>query len=58
MIQYIPLHGHSTFSFLEAIGTVKKIAEKAKKMELPAIAITDYNGMYGAVQFYNLSKDL
>jgi DNA polymerase III subunit alpha len=57
-MQYIPLHGHSTFSFLEAIGTVKKIAEKAKKMELPAIAITDYNGMYGAVQFYNLAKEL
>lgn len=55
---YIPLHGHSTFSFLEAIGTVKKIAQKVKKMELPAIAITDYNGMYGAVQFYNLSKEL
>lgn len=58
MVQYIPLHGHSTFSFLEAIGTVKKISEKAKKLELPAIAITDYNGMYGAVQFYNLAKDL
>lgn len=58
MTQYIPLHWHSTFSFLEAIWTVKKIAEKAKKMELPAIAITDYNGMYGAVQFYNLAKDL
>jgi DNA polymerase III alpha subunit len=43
---------------LEAIGTVKKIADKAKKMELPAIAITDYNGMYGAVQFYNIAKEL
>ena len=57
-MQYIPLHGHSTFSFLEAIGTVKKISEKAKRLELPYIAITDYNGMYGAVQFYNLAKDL
>ena len=55
---YIPLHGHSTFSFLEAIGTVKKIAQKVKKMDLSAIAITDYNGMYSAVQFYNLSKEL
>jgi len=57
-MQYIPLHGHSTFSFLEAIGTVKKIATRTKKMELPAIAITDYNGMYGAVAFYNLGKEL
>lgn len=58
MIQYIPLHGHSTFSFLEAIGTVKKIADRTKKLELPAMAITDFPGMYGAVQFYNLAKEL
>jgi len=57
-MQYIPLHGHSTFSFLEAIGTVKKIADRAKKLALPAIAITDFPGMYGAVQFYNLAKEL
>ncbi len=57
-MQYIPLHWHSTFSFLEAIGTVKKIADRTKKLELPAIAITDFPGMYGAVQFYNLAKEL
>ena len=57
-MQYIPLHWHSTFSFLEAIGTVKKIADRTKKLELSAIAITDFPGMYGAVQFYNLAKEL
>ena len=57
-MQYIPLHWHSTFSFLEAIGTVKKIANRTHKLELPALAITDFPGMYGAVQFYNLAKDL
>jgi DNA polymerase III alpha subunit len=29
---YIPLHGHSTFSFLEAIGKPKDIVKKAKEL--------------------------
>ncbi|MFZ2151254.1 MAG: PHP domain-containing protein [Candidatus Absconditicoccaceae bacterium] len=46
------LHGHSSFSFLEAIGKPKHIIAKVKSLEMTAIAITDYNGMYGAVNFY------
>lgn len=51
------LHGHSTFSFLEAIGKPNKILAKAKELGMDAIAITDYNGMYGIVKFYQLAKD-
>ncbi len=51
------LHGHSTFSFLEAIGKPAAIVNKAKELWMNAIAITDYNGMYGMVKFYQLAKD-
>ena len=51
------LHGHSTFSFLEAIGKPATIVNKAKELWIDAIAITDYNGMYGMVKFYQLAKD-
>lgn len=51
------LHGHSTFSFLEAIGKPAAIVNKAKELWMNAIAITDYNGMYGAIKFYQLTKD-
>ena len=51
------LHGHSTFSFLEAIGKPAAIVNKAKELWMDAIAITDYNGMYGAIKFYQLTKD-
>lgn len=54
---YIPLHGHSTFSFLEAISHPKNIVKKVKEMGLPAIAITDYTGMYGIPAFYLAAKD-
>jgi DNA polymerase III alpha subunit len=36
---------------LEAIGKPNKISAKAKKLGQEAIAITDYNGMYGAIKF-------
>lgn len=51
------LHGHSTFSFLEAIGKPVAIVNKAKELWMNTIAITDYNGMYGMVKFYQLAKD-
>lgn len=54
---YIPLHWHSTFSFLEAVSHPKQIVAKAKAMWLPAIAITDYTGMYGMPAFYLAAKD-
>ena len=54
---YIPLHWHSTFSFLEAITHPQNIVKKAKTMGLSAIAITDYNGMYGIPAFYLAAKE-
>lgn len=53
---YIPLHWHSTYSFLEALGSPQKIVEKAKEFWLPAIAITDYNGIYCFPPFYLAAK--
>ncbi len=51
------LHGHSTFSFLEAIGKPLAIINKAKELEMASIAITDYNGMYGIIKFYQQAND-
>ena len=54
---FIHLHWHSTFSFLEAIGKPAKIAARAKELGMSAIAITDYNGMFGAIKFFQACKD-
>jgi DNA polymerase-3 subunit alpha len=42
---------------LEAIGTPKEIIKKAKELELKNIALTDLNGMYGVVSFYDKAKE-
>ena len=54
---YIPLHWHSTFSFLEALGQPKDIVKRAKELWYPAIAITDYNGMFWVPSFFLAAKD-
>jgi DNA polymerase III alpha subunit len=51
-MSFAHLHGHSTFSFLEAIGKPASILHTAQELGMKAIAITDYNGMYGAIKFY------
>ncbi|HMS91063.1 MAG TPA: PHP domain-containing protein [Candidatus Absconditabacterales bacterium] len=56
-MNFTHLHGHSTFSFLEAIGKPAAIVNKAKELGMSAIAITDYNGMYGIVKFYQTAKE-
>ena len=54
---FVHLHWHSTFSFLEAIGKPWKIASRAKELGMPAVAITDYNGIYGTIKFLQACKD-
>jgi DNA polymerase III alpha subunit len=51
------VHGHSTFSFLEAIGKPTAIVAKAKELGMNAIAITDYNGMFGAIKLFQAAKN-
>lgn len=53
---FVHLHWHSHYSLLEAIGTPKAIIAKAKELEMEAIALTDYSGMYGIVEFYEEAK--
>lgn len=55
-MKFVHLHWHSTFSFLDAIGSPADIANKAKELEMNAIWITDYNGMYGMINFYQKAK--
>jgi DNA polymerase III alpha subunit len=48
----LPLHIHSNYSLLEGVITLDEIIEKAVNYNLPAIALTDTNGMYGLISFY------
>jgi DNA polymerase-3 subunit alpha len=48
---YVPLRVLSSFSMLEGAMEPKTIAERAAKLGFPAIALTDRNGLFGAMPF-------
>ncbi len=51
MNPYVELHCHSNFSFLDGGSHPFELALRAAELEMPALAITDTGGVYGAVRF-------
>jgi len=54
--QYIELHAASAFSFLEAASQPEDLIERAVALEMPAMALLDHNGIYGAARFHTSAK--
>jgi error-prone DNA polymerase len=50
-MSYIELHACSAFSFLRGGSFPEKLAETAAELEMPALALLDRNGVYGAQRF-------
>jgi DNA polymerase-3 subunit alpha len=48
---YVPLRVFSSFTMLDGSIEPKLIASQAKKLGVPAIALTDRNGLYAAMPF-------
>ncbi|HUR16307.1 MAG TPA: PHP domain-containing protein, partial [Candidatus Limnocylindrales bacterium] len=48
---FAELHCHSNFSFLDGASPVDDLAERAATLGMTALAVTDHNGLYGAVRF-------
>jgi DNA polymerase-3 subunit alpha len=48
---FVHLHVHSSYSLLEGALTVSKLAEFAKADRQPALALTDTDNMFGALEF-------
>ncbi|MGM0366713.1 MAG: DNA polymerase III subunit alpha [Actinomycetota bacterium] len=46
------LHVHSEFSLLDGAVRIDKLIEKAKKLDMTAVALTDHGVMYGVIDFY------
>jgi error-prone DNA polymerase len=49
---FIELHAQSAFSFLEAAEQPETLAQEAARLEMPALALVDRDGVYGAPRFY------
>jgi DNA polymerase III subunit alpha len=50
-VGFVHLHVHSSYSLLEGALTIARLAELAKKDHQPALALTDTDNMFGALEF-------
>src|SRR5947209_17876175 len=50
--KYVELHARSAFSFLEGASLPEELAAVAAQRELPAMALLDSDGVYGAPRFH------
>ncbi len=54
--EYIELHAASAFSFLAGSSEPETFIERAVELGMPAIALADRNGLYGAARFHTSAK--
>ncbi|MDQ7005134.1 MAG: DNA polymerase III subunit alpha [Ghiorsea sp.] len=50
---FVHLHTHSDYSMQRSTAKVKKMLDLAKEYAQPAIALTDYGNLFGAIEFYS-----
>ncbi len=50
-LDFVHLHVHSSYSLLEGALPIARLAELAKADQQPALALTDTDNMFGALEF-------
>ena len=51
-MSFVHLHVHSHYSLLKASCTIPALIDKCREFKMPAMALTDYGNMFGALEFY------
>src|SRR4051794_6305953 len=54
--RYIELHTRSAFSFLEGASVPEDLIASGVALEMPAMALLDNDGVYGAPRFHLAAK--
>src|SRR5688500_15853929 len=54
---YVELHARSAYSFLRGASNPEELAEIAAQLKLPALALCDRDGVYGAPRFYKAMNE-
>jgi error-prone DNA polymerase len=57
-MSFVHLHVHSYFSFYDGTAAIEPMLVRARELGMSALALTDYNGVYGAVQFVKKAREL
>jgi error-prone DNA polymerase len=58
VVSTVELQAHSYYSFLEGASSPEALAQRAAELGMPALALTDRNGLYGASLFARACKEV
>ncbi len=50
------LHVHTHYSLLDGATRIKALVQRAKELDMPAVAISDHGNMFGAIEFYEAAR--
>ena len=53
---FVHLHVHSEYSILDGACRVPALAEKAARLEMPAVTLTDHGSMAGTIELFKAAK--
>src|SRR5580765_364150 len=56
--QFVELHARSAFSFLRGAATPEELIAACSELKMPAMALLDNDGVYGAARFHLAAKKL
>jgi len=55
-MNYVELHAHSAYSFLDGASLPEELAARAAELGYEALALTDHDGVYGSLEFAHAAK--
>ncbi len=53
---YVEMRASSAFSFLDGASLPEDLVEEAARLQIPAVALVERNGVYGAPRFWKAAK--
>ena len=53
---FVHLHNHTEYSILDGAARIPALFEKASRLGMPAIAVTDHGVMYGAIDYFEAGR--
>jgi len=54
--EFVHLRLHSEYSLVDGLVRIKPLAKKAAEIDMPAVALTDFNNFFGLIKFYKASQ--
>ncbi len=57
MTSFVHLHVHSEYSPMQGVSTLEALCQAAQAQGAETLALTDTNGLYGAIRFIEIAQD-